>query len=93
MEADRFSAFRHSSFARFFGARFLTAFATQVTSVAVGWQIYDETGNAALLGWIGLVQFLPAVLLVLFTGIIDSFWRGPRFFNARIFFFGGQCCA
>ena len=76
MEADRFSAFRHSSFAQFFGARFLTAFATQVTSVAVGWQIYDETGNAALLGWIGLVQFLPAVLLVLFTGMAsDKFGR------------------
>jgi len=76
MEADRFSAFRHSSFARYFGARFLTAMGTQVTSVAVGWQIYDETGNAALLGWIGLVQFLPAVLLVLFTGLAsDRFGR------------------
>ena len=76
METDRFSAFRHSSFARYFGARFLTAMATQITSVAVGWQIYDETGNAALLGWIGLVQFLPAVLLVLFTGMAsDKFGR------------------
>ncbi|WP_026941143.1 MFS transporter [Hellea balneolensis] len=76
METDRFSAFRHSSFSRYFGARFLTAMATQITSVAVGWQIYDETGNAALLGWIGLVQFLPAVLLVLFTGLAsDRFGR------------------
>ena len=76
MQTDRFSAFRHSSFARYFGARFLTAMATQITSVAVGWQIYDETGNAALLGWIGLVQFLPAVLLVLFTGMAsDKFGR------------------
>ena len=76
METDRFSAFRHSSFTRYFGARFLTALATQITSVAVGWQIYDETGNAALLGWIGLVQFLPAVLLVLFTGLAsDRFGR------------------
>ncbi|MDA8708791.1 MFS transporter [Hellea sp.] len=76
MEADRFSAFRHSSFSRYFAARFLTAMATQITSVAVGWQIYDETGNAALLGWIGLVQFLPAVLLVLFTGLAsDRFGR------------------
>lgn len=76
MEIDRFSAFRHSSFARYFGARFLTAMATQITSVAAGWQIYDETGNAALLGWIGLVQFLPAVLLVLFTGLAsDRFGR------------------
>jgi len=73
---DRFAAFRHSSFSRYFGARFCTAFATQIVSVAVGWQIYDQTGNAALLGWIGLVQFLPAVLLVLFTGLAsDKFGR------------------
>lgn len=38
-------------------------------SVAVGWQIYDQTQNAALLGWIGLVQFLPALLLVVVTGV------------------------
>lgn len=65
----RFSAFKHSAFARYFTARFLTSFATQIVSVAVGWQIYDLTQNAALLGWIGLVQFLPALLLVVVTGI------------------------
>ncbi len=67
--SDRFSAFRHFSYRRYFGARFCTAFAAQVTSVAVGWQMYDETGSAALLGWIGLVQFLPALLLVVVTGL------------------------
>ncbi len=30
--------------------------------------MYDETRSAALLGWIGLVQFLPALLLVVVTG-------------------------
>jgi len=76
MEADRFSAFRHSSFARYFGARFLTANATQIVSVAVGWDIYLQTKNPLLLGWIGLVQFLPAVLLVLVTGLAsDKFGR------------------
>ncbi len=76
MQTDRFAAFRHSSFSRYFAARFCTSFATQIVSVAVGWQIYDMTGNAALLGWIGLVQFLPAVLLVLITGLAsDKFGR------------------
>jgi len=76
MEADRFSAFRHSSFARYFGARFLTANATQIVSVAVSWDIYIQTKNPLLLGWIGLVQFLPAVLLVLVTGLAsDKFGR------------------
>ena len=68
-QIDRYSAFRHQAFTRYFGARFCTAFATQIVSVAVGWQIYDQTQNAALLGWIGLVQFLPALILVIPTGM------------------------
>lgn len=64
----RFAAFRHSSYTRYFISRFLTSFSVQIVSVAMGWQMYYETGNAALLGWIGLVQFLPALLLVVVTG-------------------------
>ncbi len=69
MTDDRFAAFKHRSFAQYFSARFLTSFATQIVSVAVGWQIYDETQNALLLGLIGLVQFTPALLLVIATGL------------------------
>lgn len=68
-DEDRFAAFRHSSFKRFFWARFLTASAMQILSVAVGWQMWKVTGNAWLLGLIGLVQFLPALMLVLVTGL------------------------
>lgn len=66
---DSFSAFRHSAFKRFFWARFLTATAIQILATAVAWQIYIETKNALLLGLIGLVQFLPALILVLVTGL------------------------
>lgn len=66
---DRFAAFRHSSYVRYFWSRFLTSFSAQIVSFSVAWQIYAETRNAALLGWIGLVQFLPALLLVMVTGI------------------------
>lgn len=65
---DRFAAFRHSSYTRYFLSRFLTSFSVQIVSVSVAWQMYDETRNPALLGWIGLVQFLPALLLVVVTG-------------------------
>ena len=68
-DEDRFAAFRHSAFKRYFWARFLTAGATQIVATAVGWQIWKVTGNAWLLGLIGLVQFLPALLLVLVTGL------------------------
>ncbi|MFN4024924.1 MAG: MFS transporter [Hyphomonas sp.] len=66
--ADRFEAFRYSSYTRYFISRFFTSFSAQVLSVAVGWQIYDATRDPALLGWIGLVQFLPALTLVVVTG-------------------------
>ena len=69
---DRYAAFRHSSFSRYFTARFCTAFATQILSVAVGYEIYDKTGNPIWLGWIGLVQFLPALLLVIVTGFASD---------------------
>lgn len=69
-EDDRFAAFRHRSYTLFFLSRFLAAFATQIISVSVGWQMYDITGNALYLGLIGLVQFLPSLMLILVTGTV-----------------------
>lgn len=68
-QTDQYAAFRHKSYRRYFTSRFLTAFSIQVVSVAVAWQIYDMTQSKLLLGWIGLVQFLPALLLVVVTGM------------------------
>ncbi len=74
--SDRFAAFRHSAYSKYFASRFCTSLAAQIVSVSVGWQIYDQTRNAALLGWIGLVQFLPALVLVVVTGVTaDRFGR------------------
>ncbi|WP_454852413.1 MFS transporter [Rhizobium binxianense] len=67
---DRLAAFRHVSYTRFFFARFLLGFSQQIVSVAVGWQMYDQTGSAIYLGLIGLVQFLPSLLLILVTGSV-----------------------
>lgn len=44
--------------------------------VAVGWQIYALTKDPLDLGLVGLVQFLPVILLVLVTGqVADRFDR------------------
>ena len=37
-------------------------------SVAIGWTIYDLTGSAFDLGLVGLIQFVPAVVLTLLVG-------------------------
>src|SRR5690349_23138297 len=60
--------FRHRRFLFFLLSRSLSRFSSQIAAVAIGWQIYDLTGSAFLLGMVGLVQFLPTALLVLVAG-------------------------
>ena len=62
------SPLRHPSFVAFWGVRVASGFSFQILSVAVGWQVYALTGRALDLGLIGLVQFVPAVLLALPAG-------------------------
>jgi MFS family permease len=69
-------AFRHQAFARYWVARVVSVIALQAQAVAVGWQVYDLTGDPFDLGLVGLAQFLPAFLLVLVTGqVVDRFDR------------------
>lgn len=49
-------------------ARFLVTIASEMQSVAVGWQIYAITHQALDLGLVGLAQFLPGICLFLFAG-------------------------
>jgi MFS family permease len=49
-------------------SRVLASVAFQMLGVAVGWQLYELTGSALDLGWVGLVQFVPMVLLTLVVG-------------------------
>jgi MFS family permease len=73
---QRYAAFRHGAFLRFWVARFLTTFSTQIVSVAVGWHIYDLTRDPFDLGLVGVIQFAPSLLLVLVTGVVaDRFGR------------------
>ncbi|GGC95572.1 MFS transporter [Aquisalinus flavus] len=68
--SQQFIAFRYPAFVLYWAARFLASFAVQVLSVSVAWQVYDLTRNPADLGMIGLVQFLPLLLLVFVTGTV-----------------------
>lgn len=67
---------QHPAFVQFWFARIFSGFGFQMLSVAVGWQIYEITGRALDLGLIGLVQFIPSVLLALPAGhVADQFER------------------
>jgi len=60
----------------FLSGRALSALASQVQAVAVGWQIYAMTHSALALGIVGLVQFLPMTVMVFVAGhAVDHFNR------------------
>ncbi|MFZ2987856.1 MFS transporter [Ideonella sp.] len=51
-------------------ARVTGGAASQMLMVALGWQMYDLTSSAWDLGLVGLVQFVPALLLTLPCGLL-----------------------
>src|SRR4051812_43171023 len=62
------SLLRHPPFALFLSARVLSSGAFHMQGVAVGWQVYAMTDSALALGLLGLVQFVPMVVLTLLVG-------------------------
>jgi len=67
---------RQRSFVLFWCARVAATSAFQMQAVAIGWQIYDLTGSALDLGLVGLVQFVPVVVLALVVGhVADRYDR------------------
>src|SRR5580765_3269980 len=59
---------KHGPFLLFLLTRSFSRFSSQIAAVAIGWQVYDLTASAFLLGMVGLVQFLPTALLVFVAG-------------------------
>ena len=63
-------------FRRFWLSRLTGTAGGQMLLVALGWQMYDLTGSAWDLGLVGLLQFLPALLLALPAGhLVDRHER------------------
>lgn len=61
-------AFRYPNFRYYQVARFLAITASEMQSVAVGWQVYEITKRPLDLGLVGLAQFLPGIVLFLLAG-------------------------
>jgi MFS family permease len=73
---DAASVLQNRNVLLFLAARFCSAMARMMVSVAVGWQVYALTHSAFALGMVGLAQFLPAFLLTLPGGLAaDRFDR------------------
>ena len=70
------SIYQRQGFLPFLASRVLAMFASQIQAVVVAWQIYDMTHEPMALAYVGLVQFIPMLLLLIPAGdLIDRFNR------------------
>jgi MFS family permease len=72
MIAQPDSVLRHRPFVLFWCARLSVTMGYQMLVVAVAWQLYALTGDPFDLGLIGLIQFIPAMLLFLVVGQVSD---------------------
>jgi MFS family permease len=66
------SVLQHRPFVLFWFARLAVTVGYQMLVVAVGWQLYALTNNPFDLGLVGLIQFIPAMLLFLVVGQVTD---------------------
>jgi MFS family permease len=63
-------------FVLFWLARLASTMGYQMLALTIGWQIYELTNSALDLGLVGLIQFVPAVVLTLLIGhVADRYDR------------------
>jgi MFS family permease len=67
-QTDPYAALRHGPYRQFLVGRAIVLIGNQMESAAVGWAVYERLGSMLALGFIGLVQIIPVVLLSLPAG-------------------------
>jgi MFS family permease len=73
---DPYQALRFRDFRLLIIGQLVATLGEQMTSVAIGWELYQRTHSALALGLVGLVQIIPVILLSLPAGhIADQFNR------------------
>jgi MFS family permease len=73
---DAFAALRIPYVRGFALGRMLATVGAQIVTVAVGWDLYERTGDPLALGLVGLATVAPAMVLMLPAGTVSD--RLPR---------------
>lgn len=73
VKKDPYAALRFKEFRFFLFMRFAMVFAWAMQFVIIEWEVYSITKDPLSLGFIGLMEIIPAVLMALFAGhIVDQ---------------------
>jgi MFS family permease len=65
---DPYAALRHRDYRRLLTGNVLAGAGAEMVSMAVGWELFQRTNSALALAFVGLVQFLPVLVLALPAG-------------------------
>src|SRR5580698_1824060 len=73
---DPYAALRQRDYCLLLSSNVLAALSAEVQFTVVEWEIFQRTGSYELMGYAGLAQFLPLLLLALPAGqLADRFSR------------------
>ena len=73
---DAYGPLRYRDFRLLVIGLFIAMFGQQMITVAIGWELYERTNSALVLGGVGLAQVIPVILLFLPAGyILDRYSR------------------
>jgi MFS family permease len=84
-QARPYGALSEKNFLLFSIGSLIAMIGRQMLTVAIGWEIYEKTGSALALGYIGLVQLLPVIVLTLPAGhVVDTYDRRRVLMGAQV---------
>ena len=84
---DPYAPLRFRDYRLLLAGRFITSFASEMFSFAIGWELWLRTHSAFALGLVGLVQVVPVILLSLPAGhVADQYNRRRIVIISEIFF-------
>lgn len=86
---DPYAAFRVRAYRDYLFGSLFVQIGTAGQGLAIGWELYQRTGEAMSLAWVGLMQAIPMLLLTLPAGVLAD-----RVDRRKILFFGlaGATC-
>ncbi len=66
--ADPYAALRHRGFLIFLLGKVAADLGSQMQNTALGWELYEKTGRPLSLGYVGLAQIVPILVLAIPAG-------------------------
>jgi MFS family permease len=82
---DPYAVLRNRDFALYLIGRFVASLGQQMVTVAVGWELYQLTGEPLALGLVGLTQMVPMILFTLPAGHVADNYNRKRIIIAMTF--------